>query len=109
MPSAVNESRLERLQHKGARVRQEMNGLTAEVEGALGDLERTIRVQLEERPYVTLAAASGLGYVLGGGMPVTLTRMALAFGGRVAFVMLAQRMREVMSEVGSELTNKGEE
>ena len=95
MPSAISdESRIERIQQKGQRVRREVRGLTAEVEGALGDLERMIRDQLVHRPYVTLTAASGLGYVLGGGVPVALSRMMVGMGGRLAFVMMAQRLRD---------------
>jgi len=86
-------NRIERIQFKGQRVRQEVSGLTAEVEGALTDLERVLREQLEQRPYATLAAASSVGYVLGGGVPVVLSRMLFGMGGRLALLMLAQRFR----------------
>lgn len=85
---------MERLQQKGARLKDEVSGFTSEVEGALGDFERMVREQLEQRPYATLAAASGFGYVLGGGVPLALTRMVMNMGGRFALVMLAQRLRE---------------
>ena len=62
--------------------------------GALGDLERLVRDQLVHRPYAALTAASGLGYVLGGGVPVALGRMMVGMGGRLAFVMMAQRLRD---------------
>lgn len=95
MPSTLRDgSRIERLQSKGQRVRQEVSGLTAEVEEALGDLDRTLRTQLDRRPYATLAAASGLGYVLGGGVPVALSRMVFGMGGRLAILMLAERVRD---------------
>ncbi len=95
MPSAIGDgTRIERLQQKGQRVRDEVSGLTAEVEGALGDFERVVRDQLARRPYATLTAASGLGYVLGGGVPVAFSRMLLGVGGRLAFVMMAQRLRD---------------
>lgn len=95
MPATMRDgSRIERLQTKGSRVRQEVRGFAAEVEGALSDLERVVRAQLERRPYATLAAASGLGYVLGGGVPVALTRMVFGMGGRLAIFMLAERVRD---------------
>jgi hypothetical protein len=95
MPSTLRDgSRIERLQSKGQRVRQEVSGLTAEVEDALGDLDRTLRDQLDRRPYATLAAASGLGYVLGGGVPAALSRMVFGMGGRLAILMLAERVRD---------------
>lgn len=102
MPSAVRDgSRIERIQFKGQRVRQEVNGFTAELEGALGDFESLVRDQLAKRPYATLGAASGLGYVLGGGVPVALGRMLFAMGGRLAFVMMAQRLREGFADMAS--------
>jgi len=102
MPSAIRDgSRIERLQFKGQRVRQEVTGFTAEIEEALGDLERVVRDQLGKRPYTTLGAASGLGYVLGGGVPVALGRMLFAMGGRLAFVMMAQRLREGFADATS--------
>lgn len=98
MPSASSDgNRIARIQQKGQRVRREMSGFTAEVEGAFGDLERVVRDQLEQRPYATLGAASALGYVLGGGVPVVLGRMLFGMGGRLAFVMMAQRLREGFS------------
>ena len=101
MPTAISDgNRIERIQQKGQRVRREVSGLTAEVEGALGDLERVVREQLEQRPYATLGAASGLGYVLGGGVPVALTRMLFGMGGRLAFVMVAQRLRDGFASSG---------
>jgi hypothetical protein len=102
MPSAVRDgSRIERIQVKGQRVRQEVSGFTAELEGALADFESLVRDQLSKRPYATLGAASGLGYVLGGGVPVALGRMLFAMGGRLAFVMMAQRLREGLAEAAS--------
>lgn len=99
MPAANRDgSRIERIQFKGQRVRQEVSGFTAEIEGALGDFERIVREQLTQRPYATLGAASGLGYVLGGGVPVALGRMLFAFGGRLAVVMAAQRLREGLGD-----------
>lgn len=110
MPSAIGDgSRIERLQQKGQRVRREVSGLTAEVEGALGDFERVVRDQLTRRPYATLGAASGLGYVLGGGVPVRLVRMLLGLGGRLAVVMLAQRLRDGLLPASGATTEPEEE
>ena len=110
MPSAIrdNSGRIERIQSKGQRVRQEVSGLTAELEGAFGDLERVVRTQLDERPYTTLAAASGLGYVLGGGIPVTMSRMLFGMGGRLALLMLAQRVRDNFLSPQTNQTNPSE-
>jgi hypothetical protein len=94
MSAAVRDgNRIERIQFKGQQVRQEVSSLTSEIEGALSDLERVVREQLEQRPYTTLAAASGVGYVLGGGVPVALSRILFGMGGRLALLMLAERVR----------------
>jgi len=93
MATAIGEgNRIERLQQRGARVRRGVSGLTSEVEGALGDFERTVREQLATRPYATLGAATGLGYLLGGGLPGGLGRLLFGMGGRMAFVMMAQKL-----------------
>jgi hypothetical protein len=94
MPTPITKERVQRIQQKGQRVRREVGDLTTEVEGALSDLEGVVRQQLTERPYTTIAAAAGLGYVLGGGIPVGLSRMMFGLGGRLAFVMLAQQFRD---------------
>jgi hypothetical protein len=91
-------NRLERLQQRGARVRREVSGLTGEVEEALTDLERLVREQLERRPYATLGAATGLGYLLGGGLPLGLSRLMFGLGGRMAFVMMAQKLAASLGE-----------
>jgi len=94
MATLITKERVQRIQQKGQRVRRDVGDLTSEVEGALGELETVVREQLTQRPYTTLAAAAGLGYVLGGGIPVALSRMMFGIGGRLAFVMLAQQFRD---------------
>lgn len=39
---------------------------------------------VREHPYASVAAAAGLGYVLGGGMPKWLVRTAVSYGTRAA-------------------------
>jgi len=109
MPSAIGEGRIERLQQRGQRVRQEVSGLTSEFEDALGDLERVVRDQLTQRPYATLGAAAGLGYVLGGGLPKTLSRLLFGMGGRLALVLAAQRLRGGLAASGAPINETEEE
>ena len=47
-------------------------------------VEYGIRSQMEDRPYVTIAAAFSLGYVLGGGLPRFAVRALGAAGARYA-------------------------
>ncbi len=51
---------------------------------AVEDARETITTQLEQRPFVVLGAAVGVGYVLGGGLPTWLTRAVLRIGMRAA-------------------------
>jgi hypothetical protein len=106
MATPITKERVQRIQQKGQQVRREVGDLTTEVEGALGELETVIREQLTQRPYTTLAAATGLGYVLGGGIPVVLTRMMFGLGGRLAFVMLAQQFREGFAGLQGNVTQQ---
>ena len=94
MATPIMKERVQRLQQKGQQVRREVGDFTTELEGVLAALESAVREQVTRRPYATLAAATGLGYVLGGGIPVRLSRMMFGVGGRLAFVMLAQQLRE---------------
>jgi hypothetical protein len=65
--------------------------LTSGVEQAVDDLESFLSVQMERRPYVTLATASAVGYVTGGGIPSRLTRLIIDMGTRVAIAFMVQR------------------
>ena len=47
-------------------------------------VEFGIRAQMKERPYVAMAAALGLGYVLGGGLPKFAVKALGAVGLRYA-------------------------
>src|SRR5689334_9545276 len=106
MATPITKERVQRIQQKGQRVRRDVGDLTSEVEGALGELETVVREQLTQRPYTTLAAAAGLGYVLGGGIPVALTRMMFGIGGRLAFVMLAQQFRDGFAGLQDTMTQQ---
>jgi hypothetical protein len=55
--------------------------------GAAGHLARgwqaLVRAQLDRQPYTTLAVATGVGYVLGGGVPTPVVRAFLGLAGRL--------------------------
>jgi len=67
------------------RVREDVVALAGAVRQATHGWEAVLRDRLERRPYATLALAAGIGYVLGGGLPTSLTRLLLGVGGRIAF------------------------
>jgi len=80
-----------RLQTRGRRVRQDARALTSSVEQAVDEIESFLSTQMERRPYATLATASAVGYVTGGGIPSRLTRVIIDVGTRVAIAFMVQR------------------
>ena len=88
----TGDGRLTRLQERGRDVRRDARELATDLEQAAGEIEGFLREQLQRRPYTTLGAAAGFGYVLGGGIPSRLTRILLDLGTRIAFGMAVQQL-----------------
>jgi hypothetical protein len=65
---------------------------TASFADLVDDLERALRLRLRESPLLTLAAAGGLGYVLGGGLTVGVLSRAVQLGIRFALTSRAEQM-----------------
>lgn len=65
-------------------VREDAQALAGSLSEAAEEAADYLRVQLQERPYVALGVAAGVGYVLGGGLPSRLTGMLLGVGARLA-------------------------
>jgi len=70
------------------------------------DVERSVRRQLEERPYATLSVAAGVGYVLGGGLASRLTSAALSIATRLATAVIAQEIGARLNADMQAATNK---
>jgi hypothetical protein len=68
---------------------------------AVDDLRDLARRQLREQPYATLAAASGVGFVLGG-MPNRVTRLLFDQGYRLAFAMVVSHLAAGGNSEGGE-------
>ena len=72
------------LLQQSQRVREDLIALA----GAAGHVARgwqaLLRAQLDRQPYTTLAVATGVGYVLGGGVPTAVVRACLGLAGRLA-------------------------
>jgi len=66
-------------------VRAGSRALAASLSSFLADAETAARDRVVTRPYATLAMAVGIGYVLGGGLPLRLTALLVSLGTRVAF------------------------
>lgn len=74
----------ERVEHIGTSAQQ----LWDEARGAVDDLSQTLdfRNRVQKHPYLMLAAAAGVGYILGGGLFTTLTARLLRVGIRLAAI-----------------------
>jgi F420-0:gamma-glutamyl ligase-like protein len=85
-------SDLHSMGHHARQIGHDAATLARDVETTGDDLERYLTERVRSRPYSTIGAAAGLGYVLGGGLRTPLTVMLL---GAVARVVTAQVVREL--------------
>ncbi|MBX3024152.1 hypothetical protein KF840_04500 [bacterium] len=72
------------LQRQARRLTGELSEMRGTLHALVGDCRAVARQQLERQPYVVIAVAAGLGYVLGGGLPRGVVSRLLLCGGRVA-------------------------
>lgn len=86
-------SHFKRIAEQSQRARDEAQAFAGALEGVVDEVRELLVEQLEQRPYVTLGAMAGLGYVLGGGVPRRASGIALAIGGRIAVNMA---LREIL-------------
>lgn len=101
--AAGDEDGVTRLVEQSRRVRDDLQGLVSAVADARSDLEEQLRARLTARPYLGLATAAGVGYVLGAGVSPLLLRAAFGLGTRVAFAMV---MRRVAGALGDAATGR---
>lgn len=78
----------------GRQIRGDAQNLVTHVSEASSELQSYVTEVARERPLAILAAAAGVGYVLGGGLSSRLTVLALGVGTRLAMALAA---REVSS------------
>lgn len=64
------------------------------VQRVRGDWEGRLRQTAKEHPYLSLAGAAGTGFVLAGGLTLTLTRRLWLIGGRIAVSMALQQLTQ---------------
>ena len=94
-------SAAQRLYESGEAIRREMSSLGSAFNDAAQDVERVVHEQMEQRPYAMLAAAAGVGYVLGGGIASRLTRTAVALAGRFALAVAARELSHMLDSAGA--------
>jgi len=88
-PRAVDS---QQILQRGREVWNEARGLASAVEEAFDEIEGYLREQMQQRPYAALAAAAGVGYILGGGLPSRLTGLLVGWGSRIALTMAVQQL-----------------
>jgi len=88
-----------RVLEQSRRVRADVEGLVSAVFEARSEWESELRERLTQRPYVSLATAAGLGYVLGAGLSPGLIRAAFGLGSRVAFAVMVRRLAAPLTEM----------
>src|SRR5689334_10934677 len=72
------------LSRNARRLSSELQELSGTMQELAEGCSAVAREQLKRQPYVVLAVAAGIGYVLGGGLPRGVVRRLLLLGGRVA-------------------------
>jgi hypothetical protein len=87
-----------RLVEQSKRVRADVEGLVSALFEARGEWESQLRDRLKERPYVGLATAAGLGYVLGAGVSPRLVRTVFGLGSRIALAAMMRRLATPLTE-----------
>ena len=73
-------------------INQDAHALAAAVQDATSGLEGYLTERVHSRPFVTLGAAVGVGYVLGGGLRPRLTAALLGAATRVALAVAAREL-----------------
>lgn len=73
-------------------LQDDARNLVTHASEAGGELQTFITSQVRERPVATLAAAAGVGYVLGGGLSSRLTLLMVGVATRLAMAVAAREM-----------------
>jgi|GEM_PF-1652909 len=88
---------LDQFQEGVNRLTQEGQQILGTVNGLLNNARKVVQQNVEQRPYVMLGAAAGVGYVLGGGLSSALTQMGIRVGSRF---ILARIVKDVVEASG---------
>jgi hypothetical protein len=92
---------MHRLREISHEVGENAQALAQSLESAACEMETLFRERIEMHPLGMLAAALGIGYVLGRGLPSRLTSLLFSAGSRVALAAVARElMKRPLSESG---------
>ena len=79
------------LYEQGRETREHLDELSTAARQVMESGSALLRERMQQTPYTTVAAAAGVGFILGGGLSPAIVRLLLVMGGRVAFEMLLHR------------------
>lgn len=77
-------------------IQQDMRTLVGSLQAGAEDAERYITGEVKSRPYSTLAVAAGVGYVLGGGLSLRMTKLLIGVGTRLAMAVAARELSNML-------------
>jgi len=86
------------LAERGRQFQSDAQKLVGHVQEARGEIQTYVTQQVRERPVATLAAAAGVGYLLGGGLSSRLTLLMFGFATRFGMAVAAREMGSWASE-----------
>lgn len=72
----------------------DLSRLQQSVESAVGEADEKLRDAISAQPLLTIGAAAGLGFLLGGGLPRGTLTVLLEVGTRMAGAWLQQEFLE---------------
>lgn len=90
--TAPNRPSTQELLQESQRLSDDFAALAAAASHVAGGWQALVRAQLARQPYATLALATGVGYVLGGGVPTVVVRALVGLGGRWALERAIARL-----------------
>lgn len=93
------EGATKRVVEQSRRVREDVQELVSAPFDARSEVEQSLRERLTAHPYLGLAAAAGVGYVLGAGVSLGLLRSAVGLGSRVALAVVMRRLAGPITEM----------
>lgn len=96
--------RTDRVRDEGREIASDARELASDVSEMVEEATDFLRDQAIQRPYVTLASAFGVGYVLGGGVPLWAMRALIAVGGKIA---VSAVMQEIARSAGPRTGGSG--
>jgi hypothetical protein len=107
-PSAPSTAATQELLRQSKEAKDSALALLGNVQSVVGLAEQAVREQMQARPYLTMGAAAGAGYVLAGGLASSLTRQLVKAGAKAATAYLAGMVLKKVTEAASEGLPDGE-